>query len=75
MVATPGAIAFTIPVAIPIVATVGALLNQLPPLTASLRVELLPTHNDVIPVIVDPLPPVTETIVVALAVPHELDTE
>jgi len=51
MVAVPDAIAETIPVAAPIVATDGVLLAQAPPVAASDRVTALPWQDEVAPVI------------------------
>ena len=51
MVQVPDATPVRIPVVAPILAIPGALLLHVPPGTASVSVEVAPTHKDVIPVI------------------------
>ena len=47
----PATSAFAIPLVLPIVATVVLLLLHVPPVTASVRLEVLPVHTFSVPVI------------------------
>ena len=75
MVAVPAATPVTMPVDDPTVAMEVLPLVQVPPLTVLLKVDVVPGHSEVVPLIVPALvEELTVTVLVAMPVPQVFET-